>query len=110
MKNFIHSGETLTLTAPVGGVVGGTPVKIGSLVVIPTVTVAAGLPFEGRTSGLFTLPTDTGTAYAEGDTLYWDAGNSRFTKSSAGNTKCAIAAAAKASGDASASIRLIPTI
>lgn len=109
-KNFIHSGNTLTLTAPVGGVVGGKPVKIGSLVVIPTVSVAAGLPFEGNLAGAYTCDTDTGTAWAECDTLYWDAANSRFTKTSAGNTKCAVAAAVKPSGDASAPIRLIPTI
>jgi len=110
MKNFIHSGETLTLTAPTGGVVGGAPVKIGALVVVPVVSVAQTLPFEGRISGLFSLPSDTGTAWAEGDTLYWDNTAKVFTKTTTSNTKCAVAAAAKASADVTASVRLIPTI
>ena len=31
-KNFVCAGAVLTMTAPVGGVVSGVPVKIGALV------------------------------------------------------------------------------
>lgn len=56
MKNFIQDGSVLTLIAPAGGVVSGTPVAIGQLVVVPVTTVAAGLPFQGHAVGVFRLP------------------------------------------------------
>lgn len=43
---------------------------------------------------------ETGVAWAVGDALYWDATNSRLTKTSTSNTLCGHALEAKASADA----------
>ena len=53
--NFIQPGCTLSLTAPTGGVVSGSPYLIGGLFVIATSTVAQTLPFQGTTEGVWTL-------------------------------------------------------
>jgi len=72
MNNFIKPGDTLTLTAPTGGVVSGGAYKIGQLLVVAAADAAQNTPFEGKRSGVFTLPKDGGVAWTEGDPLYWD--------------------------------------
>ena len=52
------------------------------------------------------VPTDTGTGWVQGDVLYWDNTNFRFTKTSASNTKAGYAAADKASAATTADIIL----
>lgn len=77
MKIFIQPGDALELTAPGGGVVSGTPVLIGKLFVIPAVSASATAKFNGYISGVFQLPKTSAQAWAEGDRIYWDAGNAR---------------------------------
>ena len=72
MNTFIQPGQVLTLTAPGGGVSSGDGVQIGQLFVVAVADAVAAAPFEGQTVGVFTLPKDTGTAWVEGDLLYWD--------------------------------------
>lgn len=80
MNNFQKSGETLTLTAPAGGVISGNGYLIGAMFVVATATVAATLPFEGLTEGVFTLPKVAGEgALVEGKPVYWDVANTRIS-------------------------------
>ena len=82
MRTFQQAGETITFTAPVGGVTVDVPVLIGRVVVIPTNTVAAGAEFEGMVEGVFKdMPkTDgVGTAWTEGAPVYFDSATSEFT-------------------------------
>ncbi|MEO9184079.1 MAG: capsid cement protein, partial [Kofleriaceae bacterium] len=72
MNDFKSSGQTMTFTAPSGGVTSGGAVLVGTLVVISTNTIAEGLPFEGATKGMFMLPKATSQTWAEGQLLYWD--------------------------------------
>lgn len=83
MKNFVQPGKALNLTAPTGGVTGGTPVKIGALLVIPSADADQTKTFAGHTTGVYTLPKKTGETWAEGDKLYWDNSAGTFTKTSA---------------------------
>ncbi len=100
MKNFVQKGSSIQLTAPVGGVVGGAAFKQGSLVGVVVASAAEGEQFTLQLEGAFSdLPKETGTAWAVGDPLYWDAGNSRFTKTSAGNTFAGYAHTAALSAD-----------
>lgn len=59
--------------------------------------------------GLVEYASDTGTAWAAGDKLYWDDTNKVFTKTSTSNTLCAMAYEAKASAAATATILLSQT-
>jgi|MDSZ01.2.fsa_nt_gb predicted RecA/RadA family phage recombinase len=59
-KNYVQDGDVLTLTAPTGGVVSGSPYTIGSIACVALVTAAAGLPFTAKATGVFELPCATG--------------------------------------------------
>jgi predicted RecA/RadA family phage recombinase len=98
MKNFVQPGESIEFTAPAGGVVSGRGTKIGDLVVIATVTAAAGARFNGLTEGVISHAKVGSQAWSEGDRLYWDEANKRFTKTAAGNTFAGYAVADVAGG------------
>ena len=107
MNNFIKPGKIVTYTAPAGGVISGNGYVIGSLLVVATNTIAAGLPFEGATLGIFTLPKAAGAAWTEGQLLYWDtANNNLVTAPSATARRVGCAAAAAAAADVSGQCRV----
>lgn len=113
MKNHVQPGRMMDFTAPSGGVVSGTPLLIGALIVIPAATAAQGDRFAGATEGVFDVPAATHAttqAWTEGLLLYWDDTNKVFTITSSGNTKKAIAAEAKASTAAIGRVKLIQTL
>ena len=95
MINFVQPGDALDLTAPVGGVTAGTPVLIGSLLVVPATTAAAGAHFNGLVRGVFDVVKTAGQVWAEGDPVYWDAATSAFTTVPTGYfpAGCAVVAA-----------------
>jgi predicted RecA/RadA family phage recombinase len=70
--NFVKEGDILTFTAPTGGVVSGTAYLIGGILCVAMATVAETLEFEGRVSGVFTLPKANSQAWTEGQKIYWD--------------------------------------
>lgn len=113
MKNFVQPGDTLTLTAPSGGVVSGTPLLLGALFGVPVITAAAGETFtlarEGVYSGLPKATHATDQAWAVGDLLYWDDSAKKLTKTASGNTLVAIATAAAESTAALGTAVLIPS-
>lgn len=92
MNNFKSIGETLTLTAPAGGVTTGLGVQIGQLFVVATATVAAALEFEGLVIGEIELVKDAGTTWSEGELLYWDDVAKNVTPTSTDNLLIGVAA------------------
>lgn len=104
--NFSQPGDIVTLTAPTGGVVSGTPYLIGNLLVVAMFSAAQTLPFEGATEGIFTLAKASGQAWTEGANLYWDNSAKNFTTTSTANYYAGVAAAAAASGDTTGKVRL----
>lgn len=106
--NFNQPAEIREFTAPSGGVVAGTPVLIGALVVIPLVTAAQTIRFNGALAGEWTLPKATGATWSEGQTLYFDSSAVNFTTAqSASARRAGSAMAAAASGDTTGSVRLV---
>lgn len=85
-KNFIQPGEVLTVTAPVGGAVSGSPVLVGNIFGIANYTAAAGDPVEIETEGVWELAKVSAQAWAAGQAIYWDAGQALVTTTAAGNT------------------------
>lgn len=109
-RNYIQPGDCLTLTAPAGGVVAGTPVQIGQLLVVPTTTVAAGLPFEGCTEGVFDLPKVAAQAWTEGALIYWDNTAKNCTTVSTANLRLGTACfGGQASADVIGRVRISGT-
>jgi predicted RecA/RadA family phage recombinase len=98
MKNFVQPGDSVEFTAPGGGVTSGVGVQIGQLLVIPTVTAAAGARFNGLITGVITHAKAPSQAWAEGAVVYWDDANSRFTTSSVGSMQAGVAVVAVGAG------------
>lgn len=74
---YVQEGDALTLTAPTGGVVSGTPCFVGGRFVIPKTTAAQTLPFDADIEGVHVLPKTASQAWAEGQRIYWDMTNSK---------------------------------
>jgi predicted RecA/RadA family phage recombinase len=110
MNNYIKPGNTLTFTAPSGGVTSGLGYKIGQLFVVAAITAAEGDEFEGKTDGVYTLPKTTGAAWTEGQLLYWDDTNDKVITTATGNLLIGCAAAAAGSDDTTGTVRLNATV
>jgi predicted RecA/RadA family phage recombinase len=98
MKNYVQSDGLIEYTAPLGGVVSGRPVTIGNLLVIATVTAAAGARFVGLTEGVIEYAKAPSEAWDEGEIVYWDEDLKRFTTSAGDNIQAGTATIAVGSG------------
>jgi predicted RecA/RadA family phage recombinase len=109
MQNYVAPGEVLTLTTPGAGVVSGTACRVGSLVVVPTITVTAAqvtadatIKFTAIVVGVVevTRVHTGGTGWTEGCKVYWDDSAKTFTKAVISDSGDAlVGVAAKATGD-----------
>ena len=109
-KNFIQPGDTLTVTAPAGGVTSGDAVEINSLFGVAAFDAVAGDPVEVTVAGVFDLPKVSTDVVAVGDTLFFDTGLAELSLDvgSPGNLKVGYATKAAGSGVALVNIRLAP--
>ena len=98
MDNYIQPGDVIELTAPVGGVVSGTPYQIGELLVIATVTAAATYAFNGAVRGVFKITKAASQAWTEGALVYWDDTAKDFTTTAAANLLAGVAVAVVGGG------------
>ena len=71
MKNFVQSGQAITVTAAAAAVA-GEPVIIGQLVGVAQESAAIGEEVVIHTSGVFNMPADAGLAV--GAAVEWSAG------------------------------------
>ena len=71
MKNFVMEGKTITLTAPYA-VTSGQALQVGSAVGVASNDAAISADVEAVLEGVFTLTKATGTAWTQGNILYWD--------------------------------------
>jgi predicted RecA/RadA family phage recombinase len=109
MKNYLQEGLIAEVPAPSPGVLSGDFVVVGALFgVAQTDAVTAALVPIVR-EGVFTLPKATGTAWVNGDLLYWDSAAKKFTKTATGNAPLAVAFADAASGDATGPVSIEAT-
>jgi predicted RecA/RadA family phage recombinase len=106
MKNFVQDGDTIQLTAPVGGVTGGAIFKQGGLVGVVVASAAEGEQFALQLKGVFNGLPKAAEAWTTGDTLYWSTANSNFTKTASGNTLAGFVAADAVSGAATGTVLL----
>lgn len=106
MNNYLQSGQTMTFTAPSGGVSSGVGVQIGQLFVVPVADAAEGEPFAGKTCGVVTLPKDTADALTEGALVYWDAAEDRITTTASGSLLIGCAASDALAADTTGDVRL----
>ncbi|WP_022722950.1 DUF2190 family protein [Rhodopseudomonas sp. B29] len=107
MNDYVQHGRTLDAVAPAGGVVVGTPYKLGSLFGIARVSANAGEVFPYERKGVWgNQPKAAGAAWTFGDVLYWDDTAKNYTKTATNNMRVGYAAAAALSGDLVGSVLL----
>ncbi len=104
MRNFVQTGEVLTLVAPYD-VVSGAGFLIGSLFAVAVAPAASGKAVNGRPAGVFDLAKAAG-AITAGAKVYWDDAAKKATTTSAGNTLIGVATQDAASADATARVKL----
>lgn len=106
MQNYSQPGDVVTFTAPSGGVVSGTPVQIGQVLAIPTVSAAQTLPFAALIRGVIVGSKVSAQVWTEGAVIYWDNSAKLFTTVATSNISVGHAAAAAANPTATGSVNL----
>ena len=109
MKNYVQTGDSLTLTAPYT-VTSGSGALIGTIFGVAAVDIASGVDGEFSIEGVFdiaALSTDVG---AQGALVYWDNTAKLATVVATANTKIGFLAKAKLNGDATMRVRLNGTV
>ena len=110
MKNFVHDGETLTLTL-VEETKSGRPVLLGDLFGVAVVDGKIGQNVAVTVQGVFILPKTVG-AVAQGDRVFWQKAQATppkdegVTKIPEGNKLIGIAAMSAGAADAMIQVRL----
>ena len=108
MRNFVQPGKYgMDVIAPVGGAVAGTVCHIGAIIGVYACTVAAGLPVEIATEGVFDLPKIPADVHAAGDVAKIDAAG---TVDLAGAVVIGWVVLAAAAGSATVRVKLCPGI
>lgn len=105
MKNFIQSGNVVTVIAPYN-VTSGQAVQVGAIIGVAANDALQGTPVELVRQGIFALGAVTADTLAMGDKVYWDNTNRRLTKTATNNTLVGAAAAAKSGTEATATALL----
>jgi predicted RecA/RadA family phage recombinase len=105
-KNYVQEGKNLTLIAPSGGVVSGSPYKIGALTVVALLSVAVGVEFNAATEGVFQLTKVTADAPAQGVIAYLVDGTTNISTSPTAATAIGHFVKAQINGDTTCQVRL----
>ena len=107
MKNYIQENDSIQLTAPVGGVVGGQLYKQGSLIGVVVASAAEGEQFTLMLEGAFdSVPKKTGEAWSVGDMVYYETASSSLTTTASSNTWAGYAFYAAISGATTGAVLL----
>lgn len=78
MKNFVQSGDQITVTAP-NDVTSGDGLQVGSLFGVAGSDAASGEDVVISTRGVYVLPKTSAQAWSVGASVYWDAAASKVT-------------------------------
>lgn len=105
MRNYVQSGNILTLTAPYA-LSSGDGLLVGSVFAIAGGDAAQGDDVEGALTGVFTLPKVAADVFAQGADVYWDNTAKTVTATTTDNTKIGVATVAAGASDSTATVRL----
>ena len=110
MKNANSTGQTIQHVAA-AALTAGVPFLQRDLLLVPLNDAAIGEAvtcYTGLHGGEYTFAAETGAGqdWEQGEKLYWDESESRFTVTASGNTFRGFAGATKASGTATGRVLL----
>ena len=104
MKNFVHRGEVLSLTAPYD-VLSGAGFKVGNIFAVASGDAVSGAAVEGQVKGVVRIVKDA-SVFAQGDLIYWDDTAKKATSTVGSNLLIGNAEAAQLTGDATVDVVL----
>ena len=103
MKNYVQTGENITVTAEAAAT-SGDGVRVGTLFGIASGDADIGAPLVLVPEGVFELPTVATAAVAVGAAVYWRSGDGLVTTTASGTTKEGVAI--MAAGNPSSAVRV----
>lgn len=112
MKTYVQKGDTLDVVAPSGGVTSGVGFFLGALFLIAASNADEGEVVAASRTGVFdhAAATGGGQSGAVGDPVYFDSNAKALTITASGNKLVGVLGAAKATGDTTARVVLVPRI
>lgn len=105
MRNFIQTGDIVTVAAP-ANVSSGDGVLVGTLFGIAATDAESGDDVAIKTMGMFTLPKASAQAWTVGALIYWDGSVATTADGSGANTLIGKAMAIAANPSGSGVVRL----
>lgn len=99
MKNWVQSGEQLSIAAAPYAVTSGQGLQMGSIFGVAVVSAAISTPVEVATEGVFALTKQAAQAWTQGQPLYWDNAGRQVTTTVGSNKLIGYAALAAAAPD-----------
>lgn len=105
MKNFIQTGENITLSAPYN-VASGDGLLVGSVFGVASNDALSGADVETVVTGVFSLAKVSAQAWTQGALIYWDNAAKNCTTVLTGNKLIGVAAAAAANPSSTGLVRL----
>ncbi len=106
MQNYKAPGDTLTVTAPYE-LASGAGCKVGAIFGVACDDSVISVDVEIKTEGVFELVKDAGTAWVQGDKIYWDDSAKECDVDSAAGMLIGYATAAAASDAVVGNVKLI---
>ncbi len=104
-KNFIQTGDTITIPAPAAVESGGVVIA-GSIAGIAQGDAESGASVDVSTSGVLELPKVGADIATLGVAIYWNSTSKLATVTASGNTKIGVAVEAAGAGTATLKVRL----
>lgn len=105
MKNYIQTGDSLTLPAPYD-VDSGDGALVGSIFGVAAGDASTGEDVDLVTRGVFELPKTSALAISVGDKLYWDNTAKLVNKTATDNTLIGVAVSAAVNPSGTVNVRL----
>lgn len=100
MKNYVQSGDTITVAAAPYALVPGAGCLVGFLFGIAKGAAASGATVVLEIEGVYDVTKKAGDTFAVGDKVYWDDTNKYLTSTPTGNKWVGVAVKAAAGADA----------
>lgn len=105
MRNYVQSGDLITITAA-AAIASGDGVLTGALFGVAAADYAAGAQAEIKTTGVFDLAADPAATASIGDKAYWSVTDKRVTATAASNKLIGVFVTAKVASFPLACVRL----
>ena len=105
----VASGESIPYT-PNADVLAGAAIKVGKMLGIAMHPISANVRGALAVDGRHLITKKANDTFSQGDTCYWDNGNSYITSTSSGNTAVGRAAKAALAADAQVEVLLLPAL